>query len=228
VRRGAPLIAALIALVVAGLAFFLLVWPKMGQVRDTQEELDAAQAEQLVLETELARLRALQERAPELRERLAQLRREVPPVADLPGLITRLQRAADRSGVDFFSISPGTPLASAAGAAIIPAEIQVVGEFFSVDEFLFRLEDMNRAAKVTTIAVTTAAATDGAADGETTGSATGGTALTVALSVEFFTTDINAGPGAPVEQVPEETPQPGATPSPSPSPSPTPSPTEGA
>lgn len=226
-RRGAPLIAALIALVVAALAFFLLVWPKMREVRETQDELEAAQAEQLVLETELARLRQLRERAPELRARLAQLRREVPPVADLPGLITRLQRAADRSGVEFFSISPGTPSPSAAGsAAIIPAEIQVVGGFFSVDEFLFRLEDMNRAAKVTSVAIT-AGGEEATTGDETAPATTGETTLTVALSVEFYTTDVTAGPGAPVaEPAPEETPAPGA--SPSPSPSPTPSPAEGA
>ncbi|MGH2709592.1 MAG: hypothetical protein ACRDH9_00095, partial [Actinomycetota bacterium] len=83
------------------------------------------------------------------------------------------------------------------------------------DEFLFRLETLPRSSKVVTITV--AEGTQGLPQ------------IDVQLDVRFYTTDLEAGPGAPVPIAPTE---PEATPSPeaSPAESPTtiPSPTTGA
>jgi Tfp pilus assembly protein PilO len=201
-RRG-PIIAAVVTLVLAIAVFFLLVYPKMGEVRETEDELEQAQQEELTLQTELDRLQAAREQAPEIQRQLARFRRQIPPVADLPGLINELQDIADISGVDFFAISPGTPTATTQGAAEIPATVQVIGTFFPVDEFLFRLETMPRAAKA--VSVTVAEGPEGLPQ------------IDVTMDVRFYTTDTEAGPGAAVEPT---------TPEPSPSPSPSPSPTE--
>lgn len=213
-NRRAPLIAGAVALVVILLAFFLLVFPKFGQIGEAEDELDAARAEEAALESELARLRAAEEDLPRLRRQLARFRRAVPPLADLPGVINELQSAADVAGVDFFAISPQEPVAVPEGqAAVIPAQVQVMGTFFPVDEFLFRLETLRRAAKVTTIAMVEGP--DGLPQ------------VDVTMEVTFFTTDTDAGPGAPVETAvpgPETTPSPGASPTPAPTPTPTPTP----
>jgi Tfp pilus assembly protein PilO len=210
VNRRGPIIAAVVAVVLAIAVFFLLVFPKMGEVRDTEDELEQAQQEELTLQTELDRLQAAREQAPEIQRQLARFRRQIPPVADLPGLINELQDVADVSGVDFFAISPGTPTATPqATAAEIPATIQVVGTFFPVDEFLFRLETLPRASKA--VSVTVAEGPEGLPQ------------IDVTLDVRFYTTDTEAGPGAAVE-----TPALGATASPSPSPSPSPTESPGA
>jgi Tfp pilus assembly protein PilO len=211
VNRRAPVIIGVLFLVVAVLAFFFLVNPKMGEVKETQDALEEARTEQTTLEAELARLQQAERDAPATQRQLARIRQKLPPVADLPGLINLLQDAADRSGVDFFSVSPGDPEPDPSGrAAIIPAGIQVIGGFFSVDEFLFRLETLRRAAKVVTISVT-----EGPEGG-----------LQQTLAVEFYTTDTDAGPGAAIAS-PSPTPSPGASPSPGATPSPavSPSPT---
>jgi Tfp pilus assembly protein PilO len=209
VNRRGPIIAAVVAVVLAIAVFFLLVYPKMGEVRDTEDELEQAQQEELTLQTELDRLQAAREQAPEIQRQLARFRRQIPPVADLPGLINELQDIADIAGVDFFAISPGTPTATTAGAAEIPATVQVVGTFFPVDEFLFRLETLPRASKA--VSVTVAEGPEGLPQ------------IDVTMDVRFYTTDTEAGPGAAVE-----TPAPGATASPSPSPSPSPTESPGA
>jgi hypothetical protein len=121
--------------------------------------------------------------------------------------------------VDFFSIAPGAPLvATGASATEIPAQIQIIGGFFAIDEFLFRLETMPRASKVVTITV-----------------AEGGAGLPeidVALDVRFYTTDLEAGPGAPVPLAPGPeavvSPSPEASPAPGETPTTIPSPTPGA
>jgi Tfp pilus assembly protein PilO len=203
--RRAPLISAGVFLVLALLLFFLIVYPTFGDIRDTQESLKLAEDQEVLLEAELARLQAVEEDLPQLQRRLARFRRSVPPVADLPGLINQLQTAADVSGVDFFAISPGDPVAfPGAQVSEVPAQIQVIGTFFPVDEFLFRLETGHRASKVVNVAV---------AEGPDLLPQ-----ISVTLDVRFYTTDTDAGPGA-------AAPEPAPSPSPSPSPSPTTSPT---
>lgn len=209
-RRG-PIIVIVISVVVAALLFFFLVLPKMREVSRTEEQVEQARAQELSLRAELARLEGIRENARQIRRQVARFRRAVPPVADLPGLINALQDQADVSDVDFFAVSPGVPVAFPEGTASeIPAQIQVIGGFFQVDEFLFRMETMDRAAKVITVSV--AAGPDGLPQIQAT------------LSVEFYTTDPAAGPGTvPEAAEPEASPSPGA----SPTPTPTASPTEG-
>jgi hypothetical protein len=109
-------------------------------------------------------------------------------------------------------VAPGDPAAPpTGGAAEIPATIQVIGNFFPVDEFLFRLETLRRAAKVVSVGV--GAGPDGLPQ------------ISVSLDTRFYTTDVDAGPGA-APPAPggaptpgtEASPSPGATPSPGASP----------
>ena len=207
-RRG-PILVIVVCIVLAALLFFFLVLPKMREVSRTEDQVEQAEAEELTLRAELARLEGVRENARQIRRQVARFRRAVPPVADLPGLINALQDVADVADVDFFSVAPGTPAAFPQGTASeIPAQIQVIGGFFQVDEFLFRLETMDRAAKVITISV-------GPGPDELP-------QIQATLSVEFYTTDPAAGPGTEPEVI-EESPSPGA----SPTPTPTASPTEG-
>jgi Tfp pilus assembly protein PilO len=194
---------AFVVLVILAVAF--LVLPKNSEVGEKRQDLQEAEEQEAVLQSELARLQALEEDLPRIRRQLAGFRRAVPAVADLPGLINQLQSAADVAGVDFFAITPAEPLPAVGGQATqIPARIQVIGGFFPVDELLFRLETLRRAAKVVSITITEGP--DGAPQ------------INVELEVRFFTTDLDAGPGAPVET---EVPDAGPSPSPSPSPTPT-------
>ena len=223
-NRRAPLIAAIVFVVLAILLVVFVVMPKMGDVGEAEDRLADAETQQLSLQTELSRLQESAEDAPRLRAELARARRAVPPVADLPGLINELQTAADVAGVDFFSIAPGGPQAATGAAATeIPATIQVIGGFFPVDEFLFRLETLPRSAKVVSIAL--AEGPDGAPQ------------VDVQLDVRFYTSDLEAGPGAaiplaPPAAAPAASPgpeaSPGASPAPAESPATIPSPTPGA
>jgi Tfp pilus assembly protein PilO len=214
--RRAPLLVGLASVGLALLMFFLLVFPKMREVGEAKEELEAAQSEQISLEAELARLEAIREEAPKIRRQVARIRRQVPPVADLPGVINLLQDAAETANVDFFAVSPQNPTAAVvAAAAEVPAQIQVIGSFFSVNEFLFRLENLRRAAKVTSVAVSEGP--DNLPQ------------LQINMSVMFYTTDMSAGPGATAPEATEATPgQPeGAPEGTEITPEPSPSPVEG-
>ena len=170
------------------LAVMLLVLPKMGEVSEAQDELQAAQDQELALEAQLRSLEAAQEQAPETERQIALIEDQVPPTADLPTLFRLLDSAADRAAVDFFSFTPGVPVTDpAAQFSTIASQVTVTGGYFALDEFLFLMETLPRAAKVISIAVAPSAA--GTATSSTT-------SLQLQATVEFYTTDTSAGPGS--------------------------------
>jgi Tfp pilus assembly protein PilO len=214
VKRG-PLIAALASVGVIVLMVAVLILPKASQVRAKQREVGQAEKQESVLRLQVQQLQAAAREAPKNRRQLAKLQAAIPPTADLPGLLRLLNSAADQSGVDFMSVSPGQPAGSADGkTSVIQTQITVVGGFFAVDQYLFRLETLPRAARVNTVQVSPQAWPK----------------LQVSLTVEFYTTDASAGPGSSpgatqpvdVSGIPASVPSQSATASPSPSASPSP------
>ena len=186
-NRRAPIVAAAIAVVVAFLLVFLLVLPKMREVGEAEDQLQAAQDQEIALAAELRALQQAQEQAPETEQEIAAIDDAIPPTADLPALFRLLDSAASRAAVDFFSFTPGTPVVDPTSQySTISSQVTVTGGYFAIDEFLFLLETLPRAAKVTTIAVTGTSTTE-----ETTTSS-----LQLQMTVEFFTTDTSAGPGS--------------------------------
>jgi Tfp pilus assembly protein PilO len=189
-RRG-PIIAAVVSVALAALAVLLLVAPKMSQVKDTKDQLEQAQMQEDSLNAQLESLQEAQTNAPKTKEQIQKLESEVPPTIDLPALIRLLQEVRDRSAVDFFAFSPGTPALDASGEfSALPTTITVTGGYFSLEEFLLRLETLPRAAKVTGVSISPGGT---AGTTETTGTAL---SLTMNLTVEFYTTDTSAGPGS--------------------------------
>lgn len=212
-RRQAPLIAGLVSVVLAVIVVVALILPKLSDVRDREGELEQAQQQEQVLRAQLAQLEEAREQAEEVQAELARLEAEVPRTADLPGLIRLLQGAADQAAVDFMSVAPGTPAVPPDGNfSVIPTQITVVGRFFSLDEFLFLLEDLPRAVKVT--ALTLAAGPDGLPQ------------LQASVTAEVYTSDTSAGPGSvpgpsgPGAPAPAPAPTPEASPSPGGTPTP--------
>lgn len=215
-RLRGPLLAGLLGVVLIVLIVLGLVLPKAGEVRTKQTEVEAAEQQEEALRNDLRQLEATAAEAPRVRRRFAALEAQVPPTADLPGLLRLLNTIARESAVDFMNVSPGSP-ASAGSVSAISTNVTVAGGFFALDQFLFRLERATRAARILTITV---------------GPGPGGPPqLQITLTVEFYTTDTSSGPGSvpgPTEGaagsfVPPEPPE--ATPAPTPAPAVTPTPT---
>src|SRR5437899_1573291 len=177
-RRG-PLVATVAGLAAALLVVFGLIVPKISQARASQTKLDQARQQQSVLELRLQELQATEAQAQKLRAQLTKLQAAVPPTVDLPGLIRLLNDVATQSGVNFIAITPGQPTQSVAsglaqpapvvsptslptggissgssvGISIVPVTITINGDFFAVDQYLFRLEVLPRISKVLSISL---------------------------------------------------------------------------
>lgn len=180
-KRG-PLIAGAAVGLLLVLVALLLVLPKMGQVKDANAALEQAVTQQSTLASQLAALRQAEADAPKNSETIRKVEQAIPPTADQQGFILLLQNAAIQSSVDLFSLTPSTPLFdSATGLSTVSNTLSVDGTYFAITEFLFRIETLPRAAKVTSMTLA-----PGAASGS----------LTLSASVDVYTSDSSAGPGS--------------------------------
>ena len=187
--RRAPLLAGIGVAVVLVAVVLFLVLPKMGEVSDAQTTLDAAVSEQQTLESQRNALLDAEDRAPEARATIAEVERLIPPVSDEPGLLLLLNNAASASGLDVvsFAPSPGT-FDETTGLSTIAVSLSGSGTYFDVTEFMYRIETLPRAAKMSTISL----APGGSGEGATTSTSS----LSFTGTLTLYTSDTSTGPGS--------------------------------
>jgi Tfp pilus assembly protein PilO len=191
--RRTPILVGVGAVILVVLAVFFLVLPKSADISKAKEDLATAQQQESSLRVQLQALQEAEQAAPQTKHEIEKVETQVPPTADLPALIRLLREAADRAAVDLFQFSPSAPTLDPGGTfSTIATSVNVTGSYFALDEFLFRLESLPRAAKVTNVTIAPGAA---ASTSSTTTTSTAG-ALSMQLTVEFYTSDLSAGPGS--------------------------------
>jgi Tfp pilus assembly protein PilO len=178
-RRGV-IVAGAGAAILALLLIFFLILPKMTQVSTAQQELEEAQAQEDTLSSQLAALQQAREEAPQNQAAIRRVDQQVPPTADLPGMILLLRNAAASSGVRVLSLTPSTPtLEPGGGFSTISVSATGQGSYFSVVDYLFSIETLPRAATVESVDLTPAEGT-----------------LAFVATVTLFTSDESSGPGS--------------------------------
>ena len=186
IGKRAPILAGVIMAVIAVLAFLLIVNPKRAEVADAQSKLEEAQGQELTKVAQRATLQQAEAEAPANRKIIRQVEQQLPPTADPQGFILLLKNAAVKAGVDLTQEAIQSPTAGETGVTTIPINVTLSGTYFSLDEYLFQLETLPRAAKVTSVSIA------GGAGDTTTVSGT----LVMQVTIELYTTDISAGPGS--------------------------------
>jgi Tfp pilus assembly protein PilO len=193
--RG-PIIAAAASLILAVLVAVGLILPKTNEVKTVQQQVTQEQDKTASLQLQVDQLTTLEREASKLRSQLKALNIEIPPNADLPGLIHEVNSAADQAAVDLSAITPGSPAAATSNpVSVIPLQLSVSGGYFSVEEFLYRIETLDRTVKVASVSLTPNSGTS-SGTGNSSGSPTTPPDLTAVVMVNFFTTDMESGPGS--------------------------------
>ena len=105
--------------IVAG-SWFLLVSPKHEEAGVTRDEVAAQRTANQALEVELEVLQAKAAELPQKRAALEAVTAKIPTGPDLPTLVRALTAAAESSGVQLVSVTPGAPAAPAAQAPVAP------------------------------------------------------------------------------------------------------------
>lgn len=102
-------LTVLAALAVLAGGWFLLVSPKRGEAADLRAQTATQQATNATLRTELQVLQAQAKELPKEQADLARVAAKIPEHPALPALIRALTAASTSAGVDFVSLTPGTP-----------------------------------------------------------------------------------------------------------------------
>ncbi len=215
-NRRVLLIAAGTAVALVAV-WLLLLWSPQGAKLDAARKRQAeAEDANGALALRIERLRDLRARRPELEADLVALRSAVPESPELDDFLLDTDAAADRSGVDITSVSPGKPAApgdDAAGttgaaapapAATAPApadaagatagtppsaislSLDASGGYFQILDFINRLDDLPRIVVVDSLSLS------GGGSGDASASGTGDTAVTGGTSSSELTMSITA------------------------------------
>ena len=125
-------------LIVAAIAFFLLVKPKIdesssldGRIAELQGKIDVALATQRSSGGESIKVADL-----------FRLTKAMPDTTDMSNVILELNAVATASGVDFISIAPQAPVAREGGFLAAPFKLTFEGSYYDLTDFLFRLRNL--------------------------------------------------------------------------------------
>ena len=153
----ARIIVGVVGAVVVCLLFFLFfIRPRQSELARVEEDIVAAQNENQTLRAELQNLEALQERAPQLNALIDEIRGFVPERHETANLIFQIQEAANISGVGFLQITPELPKPplEQAPLAELRVTIRARGGYFSLQDFIRRLYDLDRALRIDNLSLT--------------------------------------------------------------------------
>ena len=144
------ILGSVATVLVMAMIFFFLVGPRRTQLKETDAQVVAAESQTVVLKTELARLESLQKRAPQLQAALDDISDLVPEDNRLSSFVFQVQQEANRAGLDFISITPQLPKTPPEGAPLaeIKIDIGAKGSFFTIQDFIRRLTELDRAVRV--------------------------------------------------------------------------------
>ena len=144
------ILGSIAIVLVMAMMFFFLVGPRRTQLEKTKGQVVAAESQTVVLETELARLESLQKRAPQLQAALDDISDLVPEDNRVSNFVFQVQQEANRAGLDFISITPQLPKTPPEGAPLAEVKIDIgaKGTYFTIQDFIRRLTELDRAVRV--------------------------------------------------------------------------------
>lgn len=143
-KRSQILLTALGAVLVVALFYVLLFQPARDDLADLESQIASERQTQAELQSEINRLRAVREEAPEVEAELAAAESIVPRDAALPAALRQLQSAADESGITLESVTTSRPQTieeAPDGLSSITVSTNLLGGYFQLVDFLRRIED---------------------------------------------------------------------------------------
>lgn len=210
------IVAGLIALVVCAAFYFFFVRPRSAELDRTSEAIVSAENERTSLAAQLKNLQELREDAPNLQASLNEFRELVPSTHDLANFMLQVQDTATASGVPFIQIDPEEPRNAVEGVALgqVRATIAAQGGYFSIQDFIRRMNELDRAVSIETLQMS-------AIEGDEEAAERGRISVTLVVRIFFEVpeqqapiTTPGADPAAPAPAATTPAPADGTTPAP--------------
>lgn len=140
-RRLRLIALALGLVVVVVLCWFLLLSPLRESIAETNRAVSVEQTRLAAAQAKLAQAESTRIEGKKNRALMLQLSKMVPQSPEVPSLLLQIQDLADQAGIDFIAITPGDP-SSADGFEIVPLQLEFVGTYFDLSDFIYRTEQM--------------------------------------------------------------------------------------
>jgi type IV pilus assembly protein PilO len=164
-------------LLVTALWWLFVISPINTKTADAQDQLQSAEDNEVLLRTQLSRLKKIQENELTYRSAIGALEAAIPPTPQMPALIDTLAELAEDSGVEWESGSYGNPIeVEGEDYFEIPVSLAVQGQFFEVLGYLYGIADLERIVRIDAVTLSP------------TEDETGFTVEDVAISAVTFTT----------------------------------------
>ena len=128
---------AAMSLLFLGLGYVVLISPQRGRAAELDEEVRAVHAQIEEYRRKASEGSGKRVDAPNL----FRLAKAMPDQEDMPGVILELNRIASDAGITFQSIRPQAPVAQT-GYQSLPINLIFDGNFYSLNDFLFRLRNL--------------------------------------------------------------------------------------
>jgi type IV pilus assembly protein PilO len=117
--------------------------PQFSTLGSLSQEQQVEQEKLAESELKLQRLDAIRQQASGIEAKRISLARRLPQDPELPSLIIELQKVANAADLELDTVDIGD-LSHDQGFAELPLRLQAVGTFYSVVDFLYRMEKMTR------------------------------------------------------------------------------------
>lgn len=153
-KRTGLILGVLGAVLLTALWWFFVISPTNEEISDARDQLEAEQDNQVLLQTQLMRLKKIQENELTYRSAIGALEAGIPPTPQMPALIDVLSELAGDSGVEWDSGTYGNPMeVEGEDYFEIPVNLTVRGQFFEVLGYLYGIADLERIVRVDAVSI---------------------------------------------------------------------------
>lgn len=192
-RRTGLILGVLGVVLTTALWWFFVISPTNTRITEAEDQLQTESDNEVLLRTQLAGLKKIQENELTYRSAIGALEAGIPPTPQMPALIDTLAELAESSGVEWDSGTYGNPAeVEDQDYFAIPVFLTVEGQFFEILGYLYGIADLERIVRIDGVSFAPSQDENGF------------TIETVSISATTFTTGNVALPAAP-EETPETT-----------------------
>ena len=135
------------------LVLFMVLMPQFGRLNELSKDEETLRNQLDEAKLNLTRLRSIQSDAARTEAQLIKLAQRLPDGAEIPALVVELQNIANSSGLEFDSAKIGA-VVDQSGFAEIPFTVSAKGTFYSLIDYLYRIENLQRKMVITSVSVT--------------------------------------------------------------------------
>lgn len=133
--------------------FLLVLLPQLSHLSDLTQQQQTQSQNLEDAKLNLQRLKSIETESAQTEAKLIKLTRRIPQDAEVPSLLVELQDVANSAGLDFSSAKLDS-VVDKNGFSEIPFTVQATGTFYSLVDYMYRIENMARKVVVTGITVT--------------------------------------------------------------------------